>query len=120
MVQNADLAGFTDFEQHFIALLCRYHRKTVPVEGQAPLEPLDAESIRALSLLTPLLRVADALDRSQEQKIEHVVCEIGDSAIRIALKGRGDASLEMWAADRTAALFEQVYGKALTVARQRG
>ena len=81
IVQNADLAGFTDSEQHFIALLCRYHRKTAPAAGQAGIEGLDAESLRALTLLTPLLRIADSLDRSQEQKIEHAVCEISDGSV---------------------------------------
>ncbi|MEO8027165.1 MAG: Ppx/GppA phosphatase family protein [Bryobacteraceae bacterium] len=119
IVQNADLAGFTDFEQHFIALLCRYHRKTAPVAGQTPLEAADAESVRALELLTPLLRVADSLDRSQEQKIEHVVCETSERGVRIGLRGRGDASLEIWAAERIAPLFEQVYGRPLTFVRQR-
>ncbi len=119
IVQNADLAGFTDFEQHFVALLCRYHRKTAPGDGQAPLDPLDAESVRALTLLTPLLRIADSLDRSQEQKIEHVACEITDAGVRLALRCRGDASLEMWAADRVAPVFQQIYEKPLTVVRQR-
>jgi len=119
IVRNADLAGFTDSEQHFIALLCQYHRKTAPAQGLAPLDGLDAETIRALTLLTPILRLADSLDRSQEQKIEHAVCEIFEANVRLALKGRGDASLEIWAADRIAPLFAQVYGRPLTLIRQR-
>jgi exopolyphosphatase/guanosine-5'-triphosphate,3'-diphosphate pyrophosphatase len=120
LVRNADLAAFTEFEQQFIALLCRYHRKNAPGAGQELVEPLSAESVRALELLTPMLRIADSLDRSQEQKIEHVVCEVTDGNVRVVLRGRGDASLEFWAVERIAPLFEQVYGRPLLFARQRG
>lgn len=120
VVTNADLAGFTDTEQYLVALLCRYHRKSSPSARQPEFQSLDSDTQRAISLLVPLLRLADNLDRSHEQKVESLACQARDGQAVLALKCRGDVSLEQWAAERVAPLFEQVYGASLSFLKIRG
>ncbi|HYL04900.1 MAG TPA: Ppx/GppA phosphatase family protein, partial [Thermoanaerobaculia bacterium] len=74
LVANSDLAGFTNRERLFIANLCRYHRKAAPRPGQESFQSLDPADRRAVILLMPLLRLADNLDRSHEQRVERVHC----------------------------------------------
>lgn len=119
LIRNSDLAGFTDAERSFVALLCRYHRKTMPTARHLEFQALDAEQRRALVMLTPLLRLADALDRSREQHVQGIEVEMDGEAIRMRLQSHRDVSLEQWAAEANAEIFRSVYGRnlMLTVGR---
>lgn len=120
IVANADLAGFTDDEQHLVAMLCRYHRKAPPSARHADFTALPSAEQRVVEQLYPLLRIADALDRSRDQRVEAIECALGDGAFMLILKSEKDLGLELWALERTAPLFRQVYGKQLrAVARRR-
>ncbi|MFZ5928227.1 MAG: Ppx/GppA phosphatase family protein [Acidobacteriota bacterium] len=120
IVANADLAGFTDDEQHLVAMLCRYHRKAPPSARHADFTALPSAEQRVVEQLYPLLRIADALDRSRDQRVEAIECALGDGALMLILKSEKDLGLELWALERTAPLFRQVYGKQLrAVARRR-
>jgi exopolyphosphatase/guanosine-5'-triphosphate,3'-diphosphate pyrophosphatase len=111
LVLNSDLPGFTDRERMLIALLCRYHRKTMPTARHLPFQTLNTETKRGLTMLTPLLRIADALDSTQEQSIAGVACEHRNGAVVLSVSGDRDAELELWAAERAGEVFREVYGR---------
>jgi exopolyphosphatase/guanosine-5'-triphosphate,3'-diphosphate pyrophosphatase len=117
LVANSDLPGFTNRERAFIANLCRYHRKAAPRPGQENFQMLDAADRRAVVLLMPLLRLADNLDRSHEQRVERVHCHIGDAGIALHLAARGDTDLEQWAAQKVEDVFRDVYQTPVKVLR---
>ena len=62
-----------------------------------------------------LLRIADALDRSREQRVEQIECSAGPDGVILKLKASQDTGLEKWAVEGAAEAFWQVYGKALVV-----
>jgi exopolyphosphatase/guanosine-5'-triphosphate,3'-diphosphate pyrophosphatase len=70
---------------------------------------------RAVTFLTPLLRIADALDRSREQRVGSIECTLGSAGVTLRLKASQDIGLEKWAVEGAAAVFREVYGTALTV-----
>ncbi len=109
LVANSDMPGFTDDERVLIALLCRYHRKSMPASRHPGFEILSAEDKRGMLLMTPLLRIADSLDRSHEQRVESMEALERDGAVTVTLRSSSDVDLEMWAADRVADHFRQVY-----------
>jgi exopolyphosphatase/guanosine-5'-triphosphate,3'-diphosphate pyrophosphatase len=115
IVVNADLGGFTGLERLMVALLCRYHRKSMPQARHAEFMILGAEQRRTISLLAPLLRIADALDRSRDQRIERIDCAIQGAAVTLGWSAEGDTGLEKWAVEGAAAAFGQVYERALNV-----
>lgn len=119
LVINSDLPGFTDTERQMIALLCRYHRRSMPVSRHSPFQTLDPESRRAILLLTPLLRIADSLDRSHEQRVSDLQVQFRNGSVAIALESVQDADLEMWAAERVAESFRETYQLPLTLTRVR-
>jgi exopolyphosphatase/guanosine-5'-triphosphate,3'-diphosphate pyrophosphatase len=119
LVAHSDLPGFTDTERQMIALLCRYHRRTMPVSRHSPFQALDPESRRAILLLTPLLRIADSLDRSHEQRVSNLQVQLRNASVAIALESGGDTDLEMWAAERVADSFRETYQLPLTLTRVR-
>jgi len=114
LVLNSDMPGFTDDERFLIALLCRYHRKSMPAPRHPGFETLAAEDKRAILLLTPLIRIADSLDRSHEQRVESIEALRRDGAVSVTLRSSADLDLEIWAAERVADHFRQVYNMPVT------
>jgi exopolyphosphatase/guanosine-5'-triphosphate,3'-diphosphate pyrophosphatase len=122
LVANSGLPGFTNRERELIACLCRYHRKSLPAPRQAGPQLLTGEENHAVLRLIPLLRLADSLDRSHTQRVQSIECGIQNGQVTIRLSSpRGkDIDLELWAAERAAAVFRQVYGMPIVWAREDG
>ncbi len=117
LVANSDLPGFTTQERLFVANLCRYHRKALPSASHDSMDTLGAEEKRALLMLIPLLRLADALDRGREQRVTAIDIRIETGRVTLGIAGDGDLDLEHWAAERVAGVFEATYGSALDAQR---
>ena len=79
LVANADMPGFTERERLLIAALCRYHRKALPSAEHNAYQSLTAEEKRMVTMTIPILRLADNLDRSHEQRIDAVDCKMRES-----------------------------------------
>ncbi|MEJ7607158.1 MAG: HD domain-containing protein, partial [Bryobacteraceae bacterium] len=119
LVQNADLPGYTEQERQIIAMLCRYHRKSLPAPRHEAFRALPLEARQAVLHLTPLLRLAVGLDTSREQKIEHVDVQMNNGSPALNVRSEADVDLELWAAERATDSFRQVYGVPLPVARTK-
>lgn len=119
VVHNADLAGFTDHERRIIALLCRYHRKSLPAVRHADYQALDTDTRRMLLRIIPVLRLADSLDQSHGQHVERVTAAVTVDAVEVQIEGSGDTGLEEWSVDRLNTVFRQVYGLGLRVRKLR-
>lgn len=119
VVSNSDVAGFTERERLLIAGLCRYHRKSLPRPEHTAYQALSADERRALMFLVPILRLADNLDRSHDQRIDAVECRLRDGLVTVQVRARGDIDLETWAAQRATQAFQSVYNRPISVARAR-
>jgi exopolyphosphatase/guanosine-5'-triphosphate,3'-diphosphate pyrophosphatase len=120
LVRHADLPGFTEDEKQFIALLCRFHRKSLPAARHAEVAALPPPRRRALELLVPFVRIADALDRSRDQHVRLARCEIRglEVVLTLAAEAGRNTTLEEWAVERSGASFRAVYEKSLIVQRE--
>ncbi len=119
LVANSDLPGFTTRERELIANLCRYHRKALPMLDHANLLALTGEERRSLTLLIPLLRIADNLDRSHDERVDSLECAVRDGQVVLMVKSKSDIDLEQWAVERTAQTFREVYGREIVLSRAR-
>ena len=119
LVAHSDLPGFTDRERQIIALLCRYHRKAMPVPRHSLFQTVDPDARRAIVLLAPLLRIADSLDRSHEQRVADFRLHLKNGSVTIALESQADTDLEMWAVERIADSFREAYQLPLTLSRMK-
>jgi exopolyphosphatase/guanosine-5'-triphosphate,3'-diphosphate pyrophosphatase len=113
LVMNAALQGFSHREVIMLALLVRAHRKgNVAVDAYHDiLHPSDAER---LARLAALLRLAEYLERSKSQVVQSLQVEMGDP-IRVVTRSIGDATVEIWDANRRAGLFQKAFGKAIEI-----
>ena len=119
IVANSDLAGFTAEERERVAILCRYHRKAVPVARHEEYQGLTPDGRRSVLMLAPLLRLADALDRSRDQRVEAIRCSVKNGPVELLMKSPIDAGLEQWAVEGAGAFFRQAYERTLVVAREQ-
>jgi exopolyphosphatase/guanosine-5'-triphosphate,3'-diphosphate pyrophosphatase len=119
LVANSDMPGFNLTERGIIANLCRYHRKNMPAPEHDSFQTLSAEDRHAVTVLTPLLRLADSLDRGNGQRVKAVECVVQEKEIVVNLHAPASAGieLELWAAGRLDALFRQMFGRKLTIQR---
>jgi exopolyphosphatase/guanosine-5'-triphosphate,3'-diphosphate pyrophosphatase len=119
LVANSDMPGFTNREREVIANLCRYHRKSMPAPVHGNFQALNAEERRALVYLVPLLRLADNLDVSGDQRVESMECRLRDGQVAVQLRSGRDIDLEQWAAERVTDVFRQVYDRPLAIVKAR-
>ena len=117
LVAHSDLPGFTAKEREMIALLCRSHRKTMPAEHHTVFQSIDSESRRAVGLLAPLLRIADNLDRSHQQRVHDMAIQLKNGNVTIALDSKADTDLDLWAAERTGDVFREAYQMGLSLTK---
>ena len=120
LVLNSDMPGFTDRERLLIALLCRYHRKTMPTARHLAFQNLGADLKRAVTQLAPLLRVADALDTPKDQLISSLDLRVrGPAVVQVNLQVDGNTDPEFWAAERAGTIFREVYDRPMVFVRAR-
>ena len=113
LIINSALQGFSHRELVLLAVLVRYHRKgEVSVDQYREiLQPSDAERVARLAAL---LRIAEYLERSKSQVVQGLAVEMGDP-IRVITRVVGDATVEIWDANRRAGLFQKAFGKAIEI-----
>jgi len=119
VVSNSDLAGFTDRERYLIAALCRYHRKALPNPQHSVFQTLSTEERRILLMLIPILRLADNLDRSRDQRIQGIECCLRNGDVELQVRANGDIDLEQWGAERAGEAFQQIYQRPVSIVRAR-
>ena len=104
------MPGFTDRERMLVAALCRYHRKALPNPVHTAFQSLAPEDKRVLTVLIPMLRLADNMVRGPERRIQSVACRAQNGEVILLVHSNGDIDLEQWGAERAAGVFQQVFG----------
>jgi len=119
LIANSDIACFTARERMLVAAMCRYHRKSLPNPMHGAFQALSADDRRILLLLVPILRLADNLNRSRQQKITGIESRERDGHIVLTVHSSHDIDLEQWGSERAGEAFRQVYERPVVVVRAR-
>ncbi len=113
LIMHGELPGFSSREVELIANVARYHRRAFPKKSHANFRRLDRDDRRLVRHLSGILRLADGLDRTHTQCVACVACEPSYDSIRLVVDAAADPKVEIWDAERKAALFEKVFGTRL-------
>jgi exopolyphosphatase / guanosine-5'-triphosphate,3'-diphosphate pyrophosphatase len=105
LIRHAQLRGFTPEEVQLLAGLARWHRRGEPKLGD-DFALVDRDHLRVLAAI---LRLADGLDRSRSNAVDHVDVSVGPSLVMIRLRSSRDTELELWGARRKRDLFEKLF-----------
>ena len=109
LIKNSELTGFSEAERHVIANIARYHSRALPKDRHpdfSALNPWDRETVWRLGAI---LRVADALDRSHDARVEDVKCVRKKDTVYIQLHSSQDCENELAAAEQKSDMFEQAF-----------
>ena len=110
LIRHSGLRGFTEDQLVAVANIARYHRKSPPDPEHTNLQELDPSQRGDIEKLAAILRIADALDRSQRQAVRDVAVRL-DGDVRFLVRTRADAAVELSAAEKRARYFGTLFDK---------
>ncbi|MDD2853484.1 MAG: Ppx/GppA phosphatase family protein [Desulfuromonadaceae bacterium] len=110
LIRHADLFGFSPREREMVALIARYHRKSLPKKKHAEYERLEAKDQQTVCQLGGILRLADGLDRRRSGLVEVVALKRDAGAFSFKLLGTEDISVEIFGGNAKKDLFEKAFG----------
>lgn len=110
IVKGCEIIGLNSLEKEIIAQICRFHSTINPSVSHEGYSRLSMENRVLVSKLSAILKVADSLDRSQEQKFSDIDVNLTGSEFTVTITTDKNTDLEMWAFKDKSKLFEQVFG----------
>lgn len=115
IIRNSELMGFKEWEIEVMANVARYHRRSTPKARHPFYKSQPPELKDKIKKLSGILRVADGLDRSHYQNVQALDIESNGSVTTLKIKTEADPQLEIWGAQRKAALLEEVTGQQVKI-----
>ena len=70
-------------------------------------------------MLIPILRLADNLDRSRDQRIQGIDCAMRNGDVVLHVRSKDDIDLEQWGAERAGEAFQQIYGRGIALVKAK-
>lgn len=116
IISHCIMPGFTNDESQMIGMIARYHRKSHPKKKHPIYNSSTPERQRIISILAGILRIAEGLDRRQQQLVDSLHCDIHDDVMTISLNPKNNAliDIEIWGAERRIGLLEECLGIAIS------
>ena len=110
IILNSEIFGLGRRDVSIVALVSRYHRHSGPRLDHANYRELTTADRILVSKLAAILRVADALERTHDQRIKDIEIRIDKQRMHLSLPGLSDVAVERLAMKSKGDLFEQVFG----------
>jgi len=111
VISQSEIFGLSSSDLKIVALVARYHRKSVPSTRHALFGSLDRTDRIRVFQMAALLRIATALDRSYQQRLKDFTVASTENTVIIGVKETIDTSLESHALVLKGNLFQTVFGK---------
>ena len=119
LIVNSELTGFSEAERAVIANIARYHRGSLPKERHEEYAALNSADRDSVSKLAGLVRLADALDRSHDSRVQDINCELDSGVLKVELISSQDCDNELLEIERKKDLFESAFDLGLVVGQNR-
>jgi exopolyphosphatase / guanosine-5'-triphosphate,3'-diphosphate pyrophosphatase len=118
IISNSEILGYTPEQRRIIAAVARYLGKSRPTLDDPQMKviaPENREHVRRASLL---LRLARALNLGRTGAVRTARIQVRNAKVQIAIQAKAKASvdLELWAVEKEAPYFGEVFGRELSVA----
>ncbi|MDD7014732.1 MAG: HD domain-containing protein [Spirochaetales bacterium] len=110
IVSNSEIFGISMEDRQLIALITGFHKGNKMPQDDEEFNLLPRNSRMIILKLCAILRVADALDRSHQQKINEFSISFASDSITFRVKGHINLALEKLGLAEKGDLFENVFG----------
>jgi exopolyphosphatase/guanosine-5'-triphosphate,3'-diphosphate pyrophosphatase len=85
LISNSRLPGFTESERALMGLIGRFQRKGMPSSDHSDCIDLNTNDIKRLRFLAAVVRLAAALDRTRQERVQDIELKIVDKTLTITL-----------------------------------
>jgi exopolyphosphatase / guanosine-5'-triphosphate,3'-diphosphate pyrophosphatase len=118
IISNSEILGYTPEQRRLIAAIARYLGKSRPGLEEAPIKAIDPAQRDGVQKAIMLLRLARALNLGRSRAVEKVRVTQRAGKVRLTLlpRRRMGVDLEMWAIEKDAVYFREVFGRELSIA----
>jgi exopolyphosphatase/guanosine-5'-triphosphate,3'-diphosphate pyrophosphatase len=118
IISNSEILGYTPQERRIIATIARFLGKSRPLPEEWPLKEIDPADRAAVQKAILLLRLARALNLGRSRAVEKVRVSHRAAEVHLTLvpRRRMGVDLELWAIEKDAAYFREVFGRELSTA----
>jgi exopolyphosphatase/pppGpp-phosphohydrolase len=116
IILTASILPFDSKERLIIGSIARYHRKALPDISHDHFAALTPEEQQSVRLLSALLRVADGLDRTHQNRVRDVKCRVTSKQITLVCSVQQESDDENKLILEKGDLFEIVFQRKLVLA----
>jgi exopolyphosphatase / guanosine-5'-triphosphate,3'-diphosphate pyrophosphatase len=110
IIKDTDIYGLTDEEILLTAFVARHNEYDVPNLENTSFASLSDKNRLIVSKLVAIFRLANALDKSQKQKLSNIKVCFKKEHLTISVQSDADLYLEQWAFAQCAPYFREVFG----------
>ena len=110
IIKSTDIYGLTDEEILLTAFVARYNEYDVPNLQNSTFALLNDKNKLIVSKLVAIFRLANALDKSQKQKLKNCKVHLDKEQLTFSVQCDTNLYLEQWAFDQCTPYFKEVFG----------
>ena len=119
IIMSTEIIGLSHMEREMVANIVRFNTKEL-VSYERFQGHLTEQAYLIVMKLTALLRLANALDRSHKQKINHMKISMKNQQLLVVIDTMEDITLEKERFEQKADFFEEIYGIRPILKQKRG
>jgi exopolyphosphatase/guanosine-5'-triphosphate,3'-diphosphate pyrophosphatase len=118
IISNSEILGYTPQQRRIIAAIARYLGKSRPLAEEAAMKAIDPADRASVQKAILLLRLARSLNLGRSRAVEKVRVShrAGEVKLTLVPRRRMGVDLELWAIEKDAAYFREVFGRELSTA----
>jgi exopolyphosphatase/guanosine-5'-triphosphate,3'-diphosphate pyrophosphatase len=118
IISNSEILGYTPEQRRLIAAIARYLGKSRPGLEEAAIKAIEPAQRDGVQKAIMLLRLARALNLGRSRAVEKVRVTQRSGKVHLTLlpRRRMGVDLELWAIEKDAAYFREVFGRELSIA----
>lgn len=110
IINHSEIFGLSRDDKALVALITNFHKGSRMPQDDPEFRLLPRTSRMIILKLSAILRVADALDRTHQQKLIDFTINFAHDSLTFRVKGHTNLALEKLAVAQKSDLFENVFG----------
>lgn len=119
IIMSTEIIGLSHMEREMVANIVRFNTKEM-VSYERFQGHLTEKAYLIVMKLTALLRLANAMDRSHKQKLNHIKVSMKNQQLLIVTDTKEEIMLEKERFEQKANFFEEIYGIRPVLKQKRG
>jgi exopolyphosphatase / guanosine-5'-triphosphate,3'-diphosphate pyrophosphatase len=120
ILSNSEILGYTPQQRRIIAAIARFLGKSRPTVDDPAMKTIEPEERVSIQKAIMLLRIARALNLGRSRAVQKVRISHRAAEVRLTLvpRRRMGVDLELWAIEKDAPYFREVFGRELSTAAE--